>query len=31
MDQIDFCKGLVVARLLDVENGNDVLVIEVSQ
>jgi hypothetical protein len=31
LNQIDLGEGLVVAGLLDVENGNDVLVVEVSE
>ena len=30
LNQVDLCKGLVVPRLLDVKNGNDVLMIEIS-
>lgn len=29
LDEVDLSEGLVVSRLLDVENGNDVLVVEV--
>jgi len=31
LDEIDLGKGLVVAGLLDIKNGNDVLVVEVSK
>jgi hypothetical protein len=31
LDQVDFGEGLVVSRLLDVENGDDVLVVEVPE
>jgi hypothetical protein len=31
LDQVDLSECLVVSRLLDVEDGNDVLVVEVSE
>jgi hypothetical protein len=31
LDEVDLSKCLIVARLLDVENGDDVLVVEVAQ
>ena len=31
LDEVDLSKALVVARLLDVEDGNDVFVVEVAQ
>jgi hypothetical protein len=31
LDEVHFSKSLVVPRLLDVENGDDVFVVEVSQ
>ena len=31
LDQIDLLEGLIVPRLLDVEDGDDVLVVEVAQ
>lgn len=31
LDEVDLGEGFVVSRLLDVENGNDVLVVEVAE
>ena len=31
LDQIDLVEGLIVPRLLNIEDGNDVLVVEVAQ
>lgn len=31
LNEVHLGKGLVVSRLLNVENGNDILVVEVSQ
>ena len=31
LDEIDFCEGLIAAGFLDIEDGYDVLVVEISQ
>jgi hypothetical protein len=31
LDKVDFGEGLIVPRLLDVEDGDDVFVVEISQ